>query len=45
MNPVTYAPTIPLMRRPAPGALLDSFQDLDVAASPRRSRRPSGRKP
>ncbi len=31
MNPVTYAPTIPLMRRPTPGALLDSFQNLDDA--------------
>ncbi len=34
MNPVTFAPTIPLIRRPAPGALLDSFQNLDVAPEP-----------
>jgi lipoprotein-releasing system ATP-binding protein len=34
MNPVTYAPTIPLIRRPTPGALLDSFQNLDVTATP-----------
>jgi lipoprotein-releasing system ATP-binding protein len=34
MNPVTYAPTIPLIRRPAPGALLNSFQNLEVAAEP-----------
>lgn len=34
MNRVTYAPTVPLMRRPAPGALLDSFQNLEVTASP-----------
>jgi lipoprotein-releasing system ATP-binding protein len=33
MNSVTYAPTAPLMRRPAPGALLDSFQNLEVTAA------------
>ncbi len=35
MNPVTYAPTVPHLRTAhRPGALLDSFQDLDRAAGP-----------
>ena len=36
MNPVTYAPIAPVMRRPAqrPSVLLDSFQNLDGAPLP-----------